>query len=65
MGSEEYLNKEKKTIRKKTKGQPPMASLQHAPEADALEEIDTAISEDNNKTPYKGCSLQLNDCLTD
>ena len=42
---EKYLKKEK---RKKTKGQRPLAPQMDAPEADILEEIDKAISEDNN-----------------
>ena len=40
---EEYLKK-----RKKSKGQPPLAPQLDAPEADILEEIDRAISENNN-----------------
>ena len=45
---EEHLRKEKKVKFKKTIGQPPLASQQHASEADARVEMDRAISEDNN-----------------
>ena len=46
LGFEEYLRKEVKR-RKKTKGRPPLASQECAAVADFLEEIDRAMSEDN------------------
>ena len=45
---ENYLKREKTKKRKKTKGLPPLAPQLHAPEADILEEIDRAISENND-----------------
>ena len=48
MGFEKYLEKGKIKKRKRTKGQPPLASKQDAPEADILEEVDRAISADDN-----------------
>ena len=45
---EEYLKKEKAKKRKKSRGQPPLAPQLEAPEADTLQEIDRAISENNN-----------------
>ena len=47
---EKHLKKEKKK-RRKTIGQPLLAPQRDAPEADILEEIDRAISEDDNNQP--------------
>ena len=44
---ENYLKREKMKKRKKTKGQPPLAPQLGAPEAELLEIIDSAISENN------------------
>ena len=48
---EEHLKEEKKKIRRKARGQPPLALQQPASGAKTLEEVDRAISEDNNQTP--------------
>ena len=44
---ENYLKREKTKKRKKTKGQPPLVPQLDAPEADILEIIDSAISENS------------------
>ena len=45
--SENYLKREKTKKRNKSKGQPPLAPQLDAPEAELLEIIDSAISENN------------------
>ena len=46
MGFEEYLKKGK--TKRTQKGQPPLAPQQDAQDPDILEEMDRALSEDNN-----------------